>query len=151
MIAVDLTKAFKDIPFSRLAVTHIAQFVCKKEKVINAELSFVFVNDKTIRTINKKFLRHDYVTDVITFSFEPKAISAEIYINTQQAKRQSKENHVTVKNEITRLVVHGTLHAIGHTDTTVVAQKKMNLIQERYISELSLQEQKKEKNARKNS
>ena len=119
---------------------HIAEFVCLKEKVKNAELSFVIVNDRTIQKINKKFLRHDFVTDVITFPLEPKEIAAEIYINTQQAKRQSNENNVTVKNEITRLVVHGTLHAIGYDDTTAVNQKKMNLIQERYVSELSLKE-----------
>ena len=137
MIVVSITKAYKNIPFSGSEVKHIAEFVCKKEKIKNAELSFVLVNDGTIRTINKKFLRHDYVTDVITFPLELKTIAAEIYINTQQAKRQSKKNNVTVKNEITRLVVHGTLHAIGYDDTTIVTKRKMNLIQERYVSELS--------------
>ncbi len=137
MIVVSITKAYKNIPFSAIAVKHIAEFVCKKVKIKKAELSFVFVNDKTIRSINKKFLSHDYVTDVITFPLELKTITAEIYINTQQAMRQSKKNNVTVKNEITRLVVHGTLHAIGYDDTTIVTKRKMNLIQERYVSELS--------------
>ncbi len=138
MIVVSITKAYKNIPFSGSAVKHIAEFVCKKEKIKNAELSFVVVNDKTIRTFNKKFLHHDYVTDVITFPFELKAVTAEIYINTQQAKRQSRENNVTVNNEITRLIVHGTLHAIGYDDTTIATKRKMDLIQERYVSELSL-------------
>lgn len=137
MIVVSVVKDYKDVPFPGSAVKHIAEFVCKKEKIKDAELSFVVVNDRTIRTINKKFLHHDYVTDVITFPFELKSITAEIYINSQQAKRQSKENNVTVSNEMTRLVVHGTLHAIGYDDTTMVTKKKMNLIQERYVSELS--------------
>ncbi len=138
MIVVSITKAFKNIPFSGSAVKHIAEFVCKKEKIKNAELSFVIVNDGTIRTINKKFLNHNYVTDVITFPLEQKAVNAEIYINTQQAKRQSRENNVTISNEITRLIVHGTLHAIGYTDATMITQKEMNSIQERYVSELNL-------------
>jgi len=140
MIVIAVTRAYKNISFSGSAVKSIVEFVCKKEKVRNAELSFVIVNDRTIQTINKKFLNHDYVTDVITFPLEPKTINAEIYINTQQAQRQSKENAVTVKNEITRLVVHGILHAIGYDDTTAVTQKKMNSIQERYVSALSLKE-----------
>ncbi|MDP1677859.1 MAG: rRNA maturation RNase YbeY [Bacteroidota bacterium] len=138
MIVVSVTKAYKHILFSGSEIKHIAKFVCNKEKIKNAELSFIIVNDRAIRTINKKFLQHDYVTDVITFPLEIKAVNAEIYVNSQQAKRQAKENNVTVKNELTRLVVHGTLHAIGYDDTTKVNQKKMNAIQERYVSVLNL-------------
>jgi probable rRNA maturation factor len=138
MISVGVTTSFKNIRFAGSEIKRIVEFVCVKEKIKNAELSFVIVNDRTIRTINKKFLRHDFVTDVITFPLEPSVINAEIYINTQQAKRQAKENYVTLKNEITRLVVHGTLHAIGYDDTTVILKKKMDSVQERYVSELSL-------------
>jgi len=140
MISVAVTKAHNQIQFSSSAIKHIAEFVCTREKIKNAELSFVIVNDRTIRTINKKFLNHDYVTDVITFPLEVKAVVAEIYINAQQAKRQSKENNVTVKNEIMRLIIHGTLHAIGYDDTSPVTQKRMHSIQERYVSALSLKE-----------
>ena len=138
MIVVSVTKAFKDISFSTSAIQRIAEFVCRKEKVKNAELSFVIVPNRTIRTINKKFLKHDYDTDVITFPLETKEVNAEIYINAQQAKRQAAENNVTVKNELTRLVVHGTLHAIGYDDGKPESRKKMTAIQERYVAELSL-------------
>jgi len=138
MIGVTVAKPYKGISFSNSEIQRIAKFVCSKEKIKTAELSFVIVNDRSIRAINKKFLQHDYVTDVITFPLEIRAVNAEIYVNTQQAKRQSKENDVTIKNEITRLVVHGTLHAIGYSDTTAVDKKKMTAIQERYVSAVSL-------------
>ncbi len=138
MISVEVTKAYSEIPFAVSEIKRISEFVCKKEKIKNAELSFVIVNDRTIRTINKKFLQHDFVTDVITFPMEQIGVNAEIYINTQQANRQAKENGVTIKNEITRLVVHGTLHAIGYDDTTVKTKKMMDSVQERYVGELSL-------------
>lgn len=138
MISIVVTKAYSEISFSGSELKRISEFVCKKEKIKNAELSFVIINDRTIRAINKKFLQHDFVTDVITFPLERTSVNAEIYINTQQAKRQAKENFVTVKNEITRLVVHGTLHAIGYDDTTVKTKMEMDSVQERYIKELSL-------------
>lgn len=138
MITVSLTVVSNDVHFPVSAVKRAVRYVCLGEKVTEAELSFVIVNDGRIRTINRKFLHHDYVTDVITFPLEPKQVSAEIYINGQQAKRQAKEHHVSVKNEMTRLVVHGTLHAIGYDDTTTASKKRMDSIQERYVSELSL-------------
>ncbi len=128
----------RDVSLSASAVEKIIQHVCKAERIKDAELSFVIINDGRIRTINRNFLRHDYVTDVITFPLEQKQVSAEIYINGQQAKRQAKEHQVSVKNEMTRLVVHGTLHAIGYDDTTPTSKKRMDSIQERYVSELSL-------------
>lgn len=138
MIAVSVTKANSTIPFSGKAVKHIAEFVCKKEKINNAELSFVIIDDRTIRTINKKFLKHDFVTDVITFPLELETVAAEIYIDAEQAKRQAKEHAVTIKNELGRLIIHGTLHAIGYDDTTKASKKMMDSIQERYVSELNL-------------
>lgn len=138
MIAVAVTKIYNKVSFSSPDIKRIVEFVCTKKKIKNAELSFVIVSDRVIRTINKKFLHHDYVTDVITFPLETAFVNAEIYINGQQAKRQAKENQVTIRNEIIRLVVHGVLHAIGYDDTSVTTKKKMDSIQERYVSELNL-------------
>lgn len=138
MIKVALTVVSKDVAVAPSLVQKAAHYVCLAESVKHAELSFVIINDARIRTINRKFLGHDYVTDVITFPLEQKEVSAEIYINSRQAKRQAKEHHVSVKNEMIRLVVHGTLHAIGYDDTTATAKKKMDTVQERYVSDLSL-------------
>ncbi|MFZ4620458.1 MAG: rRNA maturation RNase YbeY [Bacteroidota bacterium] len=138
MITVSMTVVSHDVQIAATLVKKIVQYVCLAEKVKVAELSFVIINDARIRTINRKFLGHDYVTDVITFPLELKEVSAEIYINGMQAKRQAKENHVSVRNEMTRLVVHGTLHAMGYDDTTPTSKKRMDSIQERYVSELSL-------------
>lgn len=117
-------------------IQNTVSVVCRGEKVKDAELSFVIVNDKKIRTINKRFLDHDYVTDVITFPLEEKRISAEIYINVQQAIRQAKQYGVTSKNEMIRLVVHGTLHALGYDDTKKKERELMLTVQEQYVSKI---------------
>lgn len=139
MIVVDVTSAAGVRTLSGAAFREIVRHVCSKQKVRTAEFSFVVVNDTMIRAINKKFLKHDYVTDVITFPLEQQRIVAEIYINAQQMRRQAKENGVTMKNEMTRLIVHGILHALGYDDLTAAAKRTMDSIQERYVAELSLQ------------
>ena len=141
MISVSLVRSLRGTRISLKDVERIASYVCKKEKVRDAELSFVIIDDGKIRTINKKFLGHDYSTDVITFPLEEKKVSAEIYINARQLKRQAKENGVTAQNEMTRLVVHGTLHAIGYDDTKSLSKKRMFAVQERYVEQLSLKKQ----------
>lgn len=137
MISVALIRACNAVQFPKKEVHRIASFVCRKEKVSTADLSFVFVDDTKIRTINKQFLNHDYVTDIITFSLEEKNVAAEIYINVRQAKRQAKEHLVTIRNEMTRLVVHGTLHALGYDDMTPALKKTMVERQERYVEQLT--------------
>ncbi len=118
-------------------IEKVAKHVAKREKIKEAELSFVLLGDRKIRRINKNFLRHDYVTDVMTFPLDAKKVNAEIYINAEQAKRQARQYGVTVKNELIRLIVHGTLHAFGYDDSTQRGRKRMERVQERYVSDLS--------------
>ncbi len=122
------------VSFSRKQAAAVVEFVLHSEKKNNASIHIIFVGDKYITAINKKFLNHNFTTDVITFPLEKrKIISAEIYLNVQQAKRQAKEFAVTLNNEITRLIIHGTLHAIGYDDTEPKLQKRMIQKQERYV------------------
>lgn len=87
--------------------------------------------------MHKRYFGHDTVTDIITFPLETAGIDSEIYINVEQARRQSKQFKVTMKNELTRLIVHGVLHSLGYDDRTPSLRKKMFDVQERYVEDLS--------------
>ncbi len=72
--------------------------------------------------MNREFLGHRGATDVITFELEPQRVRAErsaivgdIYIAPDVARRNARENGVGVRAELTRLVIHGTLHVLGYT------------------------------------
>ena len=90
-----------------------------KEK---AEISLVFVGDKRIRTLNKKYRKVNRVTDVLAFGEKTKGkfIKApdkvrrlgEIIICYPQAKRQAKEKGHSIKKELTTLLVHGILNLV---------------------------------------
>ena len=66
--------------------------------------------------MNRRYLRHDHVTDVISFPLweidEPPV--GDIYIGYEQAQRQAEEAGVALEQEIARLAIHGTLHVLGH-------------------------------------
>jgi rRNA maturation RNase YbeY len=138
MITVTVHRAAKGFRVPERTVTALIKGVCKREGISNARFSVVIVGDDAMKKIHQKFLRHNTVTDIITFSLEAENIDSEIYINLPQAKRQARQYGVTVSNELHRLIVHGVLHAAGYDDTSPRLQKKMFAVQERYIREIIL-------------
>lgn len=68
--------------------------------------------------MNSEFLGHAGATDVISFGMgrETRALPAvgDIYICVDVAKRNAKAHGIALKEELARLVVHGTLHVAGH-------------------------------------
>lgn len=134
MVEVDVLYDCQDYRVSKRVIGQIVSFVFKQERIPGGKISCVFVDDKAIKKINTAYLGHRFNTDVITFLIETQPfLEAEIYINTKQARRQARLYKVTVKNELTRLVIHGVLHALGYEDKRTKQRKKMFELQERYV------------------
>ncbi len=99
-------------------------------------IAVICTNNRYIRKINKKYLMHDYITDVIAFSLgEDGDIEAEIYINLDAARNQAKRYNVTYTQEVMRLLIHGALHLLGYDDKNQRDKKNMNS-REDYLLEL---------------
>ena len=89
--------------------------ILKKEKA-EGELSITFCDDKLMKKLNKKYRNKDKTTDVLSFEFGDKErVMGDIYISVPQAVKQAKEYGVTLKEELERLAIHGTLHVLGYT------------------------------------
>jgi probable rRNA maturation factor len=79
------------------------------------ELSIALVSDATIEELNGRYLDRDGPTDVISFPLQqPGALLVgDVYIGAEQARRQADEAGVPLREELLRLVIHGTLHVLG--------------------------------------
>ena len=107
----DFRLANKEI-FSRWLIS-----VANDEGFLIDTLVFLFVDDKEILEMNKKFLKHDYYTDVITFGeLEDKKISGDIAISIERVLDNSKTYGVEFEDELKRVMVHGLLHIMGYND-----------------------------------
>ena len=86
------------------------------EGVGEAELSLTLLPDGPMRELNRRWLDHDWVADVLAFGLDGPgpALVGDIYVGVSQAGRQARENGVATEEELLRLVVHGTLHLLGH-------------------------------------
>jgi probable rRNA maturation factor len=82
--------------------------------------SVAFVSDRRMKELNKLFRGKDSTTDVLSFPHEPDEFDpdtnnlGDIVISAEQAERQTKENGLTIENEIKQLVLHGLLHLCGY-------------------------------------
>lgn len=81
-------------------------------------ISVTIADDKVLQTENKKHLKRDYTTDVLSFELKENLEDGSLYlgdvvVNREQAKRQAKEYNNTWEEEIAELVAHGVLHLLG--------------------------------------
>ena len=116
------------------------QGVLKYESVRSFQVSVVFVGSRFIRRINRRYLHHDYVTDVIAFPLnEGKGtpIEGELYVNLDRAKSQAREFRVSFAEETRRLLIHGTFHLLGYGDSTVRRKAQMTQREDLLLARLS--------------
>jgi probable rRNA maturation factor len=100
----------------------------------NKEISITFVDDKTIQSINKKYLSKDRPTNVISFSLQegefgginPEMLG-DVVVSVDTAESDAEKGHLTFDEEILFLIIHGLLHLLGydHVNTSKANALKM--------------------------
>ena len=105
----------------------------RKEKRKAGDINFIFCNDKYLLALNKKFLKHNTLTDIITFQYPSDKLSAEIFISIQRVKENAKKFEVSFENELQRVMIHGILHLCGYTDKTPAKKKQMRKREDLYL------------------
>lgn len=120
-VVVDVTVDGTRSPLGAARVKAIALGVLTAEKVRNALVSITLVSPARIAQINKRHLSHQGPTDVISFSLgatpgsaASDAVVGDIYIAPDVARKNARRFGSGVREEVARLVVHGTLHVLGH-------------------------------------
>ena len=132
----DFRLANKDV-FSRWLIS-----VANDEGFLIDTLVFLFVDDNEILEMNKKFLKHDYYTDVITFGdLKDKKISGDIAISIERVLENSKTYGLEFEDELIRVMAHGLLHIMGYNDKTssdksVMSQKENKAIKMFHVKQV---------------
>lgn len=101
-------------------------------------ITVVFVDDRTSRRLNRRYLAHDRPTDVIAFPLgEEPNLEGEIYVNLDKVRRQARTYHVTAANETARMIIHGTLHLLGYDDRTRAKARRMKAREDSLVGHLA--------------
>ena len=109
--------------------------LAREKKYQLGQLNIIFSSDSFLRKLNKKYLDHDYYTDVIAFDFsgEEFLLTGDIYISLDRVRDNAKEYKVTLQNEIVRVIIHGILHLIGMEDATEKLKQEMREEEDKYL------------------
>jgi probable rRNA maturation factor len=121
-------------------VTRVVKAVLAGERR-SADVGVTFLGPARMRALNREWKGHDYPTDVLAFPLaQPDgSLTGDIYICPSVARAQARELGVTAREELVRLVVHGTLHLLGHDHPDGVARTRSPMWrrQERYVKALA--------------
>jgi len=110
------------------------------EGVGAADVSVTFLSGQSMRAMNRRTFGRDKATDVIAFGLpHPGRIVGDVYVCPSIARRTANQIGVTEREELLRLVVHGTLHVLGydHPDGDERTLSVMWRVQERYVRQMT--------------
>jgi probable rRNA maturation factor len=117
-LAIDISSSVRRLMVSRARVREAAVATLGAERVRDAMLSITFVGRAAMSALNRRYLRHSGPTDVISFGLgrtgNRGAVIGDIYICPEVARDNAKRQGIPIGEEVLRLVVHGTLHVLGH-------------------------------------
>ena len=104
------------------------------------EMNFVFCSDNYLLTINQEYLKHNTLTDIITFDNSDKefAIVGDIFISIERVRENARIFTVSEKDELLRVMVHGTLHLLGYADKGKTEKTLMTAKENYYLLKLAL-------------
>ena len=95
----------------------IAAF-CQTENTSVNSLVFAFFSDEELKSLNIKYLSHDYYTDVISFDeSKNNSLMGNIAISVERVADNATKYSVSFEEELRRVMIHGVLHFMGYNDS----------------------------------
>jgi len=99
------------------------------------ELNYVLMSDKALLQYNRDFLQHDEYTDVITFDGQTgTGVSGDVLMSYHRIRENAATFGVSIQHELRRVMVHGLLHLLGHSDKNAALRKAMRAMEDKYLA-----------------
>ena len=115
------------------------------QKLLNStltDLQVILVNDQFISRLHHQFMGQPSPTDVLTFPLDldpsGRPLSAEIYINVNHARRESRRRNLPLQHELLLYALHGMLHLIGYDDRTDRDFARMHQKEDQILEQLGI-------------
>ena len=128
--------------FDEELIKRAAEHVVGEVELNKCQISIAIVDDDIIHELNRKYLEHDYPTDVLSFPLEhdlPAGILAgEIVVSADTANVNASEYGWEPQKELTLYVIHGCLHLIGYDDHSENDRSEMRAAEQRVLSRLGI-------------
>ncbi len=79
-------------------------------------ISLTFLGRESMKRLNREYHGSDQVTDVLAFTLSGRdgSLLGDVYICRHAARRTAESLGIPLRQELIRLVIHGTLHVLGY-------------------------------------
>jgi len=106
-----------------------------EENFKTGDINIILCSDNYLLDINRKFLQHDFFTDIITFDYsEGTILHGELYISIERVEENAHFFNTTISNELLRVFIHGVLHLVGYKDKSIEEEKMMRVKETYYLN-----------------
>jgi rRNA maturation RNase YbeY len=111
----------EDIPFilkDKMGIRKWLNLVIREEKRKPWYINFIFCNDEYLLDLNRTYLKHNTLTDILTFPYaeDPATVSGDIFISIDRVRENAGIFSQDFQREILRVMAHGVLHLMGYPD-----------------------------------
>lgn len=112
--------------------------VFAQEHISFKSITYVFCSDEFLLKLNQQYLKHDTLTDILTFTLSGTSLDivAEIYISIERVKENATELNFPFLTELYRVMIHGVLHLCGYEDNTPEEKAQMRMREDFYLSRI---------------
>lgn len=108
-----------------------------RKKLKKTGLTYIFCSDEYLLQINKEFLKHNTLTDIVTFDLSEKEqeLVGEIYVSVDRVADNAAKFGVTYNEELHRVIFHGALHLCGFKDKNEADKTEMRRQEDRCLEQ----------------
>ncbi|MFP6763036.1 MAG: rRNA maturation RNase YbeY [Planctomycetaceae bacterium] len=158
MFQVDVANNQHHLSFDSEILRSVVRHTLNAEQVTAATISIAIVDSQTMHTLNRKYLNHDYDTDVLSFLLDcsggesddrglpgiprgtGKTIDGEVIVNSEYAIRIAPDFGWEPLSELILYVIHGLLHLCGYDDLTRVELPVMRQREREILALINLEQ-----------
>ena len=130
---------YEDVSFKLTSTKKTINWVTNIIKLEPAGLlyiNYIFCSDKYLLKINRKYLKCNFFTDIISFDQSSAAdeIEGDIFISIDRVRENATELTLAFKMELALTIIHGVLHLIGYNDKNPTEIEEMRKKEEACLS-----------------
>ena len=110
-------------------------FVLDEEGRELGEINYILCDDDYLLGINVKTLKHNTLTDIISFDYSlGNVVSGDVYVSYDRVRDNADNLEIPFVDELHRVMIHGILHYCGYKDKSDDEKALMRSKEDYYLS-----------------
>ena len=140
MINVQIEIDQKLVKLKEKSILKLVSVVMKSEDIKTAEILLIFTTDNVLMELKKEYFNQEHYTDVIAFrlnDYDEYKVEGEIYISVPQVSKNAKQYNQAFNKELSRIIIHGSLHLLNYKDKTPQEKIKMTEKEDYFLNKIN--------------